>query len=77
MLDQIRTFITEELLGGREIAADENLLLSGLVDSLGVMRLVAFLERRFGISIPARDLKLANFATLEAIAGYVARRQAE
>ena len=74
MLNDIKSFIETDLLSGRRIESGENLLLSGLVDSLGVMRLVAFIESRFGFKVPAGDVKLANFETLEAIVGYVAAR---
>ncbi len=74
MLDTIKSFIETELLSGREIDSGENLLLSGLVDSLGVMRLVAFIEVKFGLKVPAADIKLVNFATLDAIVAYVGAR---
>ncbi len=77
MLNDIKSFIETDLLSGRRIESGENLLLSGLVDSLGVMRLVAFIESRFGFKVPAGDVKLANFETLEAIVGYVAARTAQ
>ena len=74
MLNDIKSFIETDLLSGRRIDPGENLLLSGLVDSLGMMRLVAFIESHFGFKVPAGDVKLANFATLEAIADYVTAR---
>ena len=77
MLNDIKSFIETSLLSGRPIDSGENLLLSGLVDSLGVMRLVAFIESHFGFKVPAGDVKLANFETLEAIVGYVSARTAQ
>ena len=74
MHETIRTFIQSDLLSGRPVTNDEPLLLSGLVDSLGVMRLVAFLEKSFGFRVPAGDLKLSNFGTLDAIVAYVERQ---
>ncbi|SNT26981.1 acyl carrier protein [Tropicimonas sediminicola] len=76
MHETIREFIEADLVLEREITADEPLLLSGMIDSLGVMRIVAFLEASFGIKIPASDLKISNFGTLNAIAAYVAKRTA-
>jgi acyl carrier protein len=54
----------------------EHLLVGGAIDSLGVMRLVAFIETTFGIRVPAGDIRLPNFATLDAITAYVERRTA-
>ena len=74
-IETLKRFVEGELLSGREVSNDENLLLSGLVDSLGVMRLVAFIEKSFEFKVPAGDVKLANFQSLEAVAAYVADRR--
>jgi acyl carrier protein len=70
--DQILHFISSTLLDGRPVAAADDLLLSGILDSLGVMSLVAFLENEGGISIPAQDLTLENFTSVDAISSYLA-----
>jgi len=64
-------FISSKLLGGRDVSADESLLLSGLVDSLGVMTLVAHLEETTGKPVPLEDVILENFASINAIIAYV------
>jgi acyl carrier protein len=76
MRETIRRFIQRELLSDRRVEDDEQLLVGGAIDSLGVMRLVAFIEASFGIRVPAGDIRLPNFATLDAIAVYVERRTA-
>jgi D-alanine--poly(phosphoribitol) ligase subunit 2 len=43
----------------------------GLIDSLGVMRLVAFLEEEFDVKIPPQDLTIENFITVQAITTYL------
>ena len=48
------SFISSELSVGRGLAApapDDDLLANGIIDSHGVMELVAFLEQRYGITI--------------------------
>ena len=50
----VEQFILSELSQGRGITAvdpNDNLLAKGIVDSHGVMELVAFLEERYGISV--------------------------
>jgi acyl carrier protein len=74
VLKTLKDFVESELLSGRMVETNENLLLSGLVDSLGVMRLVGFIEKSYGFKVPAADVKLSNFQTLDAIAAYVASR---
>ncbi len=72
----LRSYIQDSLLGGKIVTDQQELLLSGMIDSLGVMSLVAFLEQEFGISIPFEDVTLENFGTIETIADYVTSRQA-
>ena len=74
----VREFLTREL--GKDVAAlaaDESLLESGTLDSVGVMQLVAFLERTFAITVSDDDLMPDNFDTLSAISTFVAARQVQ
>ena len=73
----IHEFVVEQLLDGRAVENDENLLLSGLIDSLGVMRLVRFLEATFDLNVPPEDVTISNFMTINSISSYVAGRQAD
>lgn len=75
--DALRRFIADDLLMGQSLALndDDDLLLSGLVDSLGVVRLVTFIETEFNSVVPPEDVVLENFQTLNAIAEYLHRRQ--
>ncbi len=72
--DAIGQFIATDLLSQpeRSIGEDEDLLTSGLVDSMGIMALVFFLEQRFGVQIPPGDVTIENFGTLRAIEHYLA-----
>ncbi|MEL6516262.1 MAG: acyl carrier protein [Pseudomonadota bacterium] len=73
---RIRDFIVAKLLNGRAVGDDENLLLSGLIDSLGVFELIAFLEKSFGLTIPLDEVVLENFTSIDTIDAYVATKQA-
>ena len=74
--DEVKQFIQSELLDDQAISADDPLLLSGLVDSMGVMRLISHLETHFSIKIPPEDVTIENFATAAEIARYVQEQQA-
>ena len=77
MQEKILNFINQDLLSGREdIAIDvaEGLLESGFIDSLAMMRLVAFVESELTERIPTEDLILENFGTVEAIMAYLDSR---
>ena len=70
-------FVNEELLGGTgpRVAADDEIVLDGTVDSLGVTRLVDFIETEFKLSVPAQDVTIDNFRTITTMAAYVRTRQ--
>jgi len=68
---ELQSFVETTLLDGQSVTPEENLLLSGLVDSLGVMTLVAHLEGVTGTSIPPEDVVLENFASVDAIIAYL------
>ena len=72
----VRAFIEAKLLDGRRIDPDEELLLSGLLDSLAVMALVAEVERVTGRPVPPTDVLIENFSSLSSITAYMAARQA-
>ncbi len=71
-IDVLRQFITEELLdNATSIDDDDFLLADGLVDSIGMMRFVAFIEETYDLEIPTEDIVIENFRSLSLIADYV------
>ena len=54
---------------------DTSLLDSGILDSLSLLRLVVFLEERFGITMGDADLLPENFASVNAICAYLRSRE--
>lgn len=69
--EDIARFLSDTLFEGQSVSFDEDLLLSGRLDSLGVMSLVAFLEERIGNRIPAGDIIIENFESIERISNYL------
>ncbi len=70
-------FVQCELARGKEVKGlrlDDNLIDSGILDSLGIMKLILFLEEKFGIKITDEDLSPENFGTIQAIHALVARK---
>ena len=77
-MSDVEQFILAELARGRgvkSIERDESLLTTGIVDSHGVMELVAFLEQRYGISVDDADLTPENFDNVVSIESFVERKQ--
>jgi len=70
-------FIRQDLLHGRSVslADDQDLLSAGVIDSLGILRVVAFIEERFGLRVPDEDVVFENFQSIQAMGDYVAHRK--
>ena len=73
---EVREFISKEL--ARELGTvenDDSLLEAGVIDSLGVLSLVSFIEQRYRIVVTEDEMMPENFDSIEAIAGFIARRR--
>jgi len=72
MKSELVKFITEQLLNNSmTIDAERELLVSGILDSLAVMSLVAYIEKSIGKPIPPLDVTLDNFSSVNNILGYL------
>ena len=69
----IKQFIRENFLFGKEItfSDDDSFLQMGLIDSTGVLELVAFLEGTFGIRIGDEELLPENLDSVNRITQFV------
>lgn len=70
-------FIKQELLKGRNVKLDDelDLLSAGVIDSLGILRMVAFMEERFGVKVPDEDVVFENFQNIKVMAEYIAAKK--
>jgi acyl carrier protein len=71
---KVRRFVEENFLfrEDRAVLSDgDSLLDAGLIDSTGVLELVAFLESEFLISMADADIVPANLDSIAAIVAYV------
>jgi acyl carrier protein len=50
---------------------NEDLLSAGILDSLAILQLVAFVEDRFGTKIPDEDVVFENFQSVNALTSYL------
>lgn len=71
---RIQEFLERELLGpGAVVDRDVDLLSGEVLDSMGVLRLAAFVGEAFAIDVQPSDFVVENFRTIAVIAGYVQR----
>jgi len=66
--EKIRNFIVENFLfGERKLEEDEPLFESGIIDSLGLIKLLAFIDETFNISMNMSEINIEDFNTLNDI----------
>ena len=58
---------------GAAVADDEPLISSGRIDSLSILKLIAQMETRLGVSIPAGNLQPDDFENIDWIVETVER----
>ena len=78
MQQTIRQFILSSFLFSNDesqLTNDASLLEQGIMDSTGVLELVAFLEAEFGIKVTDEELVPENLDSVTKIAAFVTRKQ--
>ncbi len=70
--DRVRQFIKDTFLVD-EVGDDDSFLANGVIDSLGVMQLVNFVESEYGVGVADTDLVPENFDSIARVAAYVER----
>jgi acyl carrier protein len=75
--DTIRRFIGDNLIvDGRVLADDESLIGGNLIDSMGVVDIVTFLEEQFGITVEDDEVDPDNFDSIDRIVAFLESKQA-
>lgn len=76
----VREFVTENFIlanGEIELQNDDSFLEKGLIDSMGVLELVDFIESRYSFAISDDDLLPENLDSINRITAFVARNLSE
>lgn len=72
----VEQFIAEEILHSKDpIDHQQSLFETGILDSLGLLRLIAFIPERFEVEVADEDVAPENFDTIDLIASYIAQRK--
>ncbi|BBL71836.1 acyl carrier protein [Methylogaea oryzae] len=74
MKEKLRNFIFSELIyheNPADFGDDEDLLEAGL-DSMGIMRLIMFAEKTFGVTLPDTEIEPENVRSLNALQHWIA-----
>jgi acyl carrier protein len=77
MKDKVRAFVIEHFLFGQGAAFQDNssFLEQGIMDSTGVLELVAFLEENFAIKVSDEELVPENLDSVDLICEYLERKR--
>jgi acyl carrier protein len=70
----IRQFVMRKIAGKNErmsINDKDDIITAGIIDSLGIMQLVAFIEETFSIEIKDEDIVPDNFESIETISSFI------
>lgn len=74
---EVRRFIADNFYvpaGVAELAGDESLTRTGIIDSVGIVELIHFLETRFGVDVLDEETTPENIDTVDNITRYVAAK---
>ncbi len=73
IMERIRKFILEHIPQARQmnVQNEDQLLEGGLLDSLGILDVVSYLEEEFSISASDEELTPENFQSIATMASYV------
>ncbi len=75
--EQIREYVGRSFLYGDSsfsYADDASFLQEGIIDSLGVMELVEFVQQTFAVKVNQQDVTAAHFDSVSKLAAFVRRK---
>ena len=76
--EMIKNFILKELITDSSkinLNYNDSLLEAGVIDSLGIMKMLAFLSDEFRINIDDQDVIPENFESINAISAYIEKKK--
>lgn len=77
MKDQIIDFIRREISSdpSEEIGVNEDLFGGGIVDSIGMIKLIAYLQEQFHVLVTAEEMTVENFMTVQNMIEYLSAKK--
>jgi acyl carrier protein len=75
---RVRGFVEENFLymhSNFQLGDDDRLLEKGVIDSMSIVEMIAFIEREFGVNAMEEEISEANFGTLAGIGRFVTEKQ--
>ena len=76
-IDTLKKYIRDELAPEydlNDLDAEQSLIETGILDSMGIVKLVAFIEAEYQIKVEDEDLLPENFEKISSIAELISRK---
>ena len=78
IIKRVRNFVQENFLymhPNFTLGDDDRLLEKGVIDSMSIVEMIAFIEREFGVNAMEEEVSEANFGSLAGIGRFVSEKQ--
>jgi len=72
--EQIKKFLVQQFPATKNVGNEEPLLKNGLIDSLGILEVVTFLEKEFGFTVTDEELLPENFESVHSLSNFVKQK---
>jgi acyl carrier protein len=74
--ERVRSFVVQNFVfvDDRQVANDQSLLKSGIIDSTGIIEVISFAEDEFDVRFDDADLVAENFDTIDRVTACVMRK---
>ncbi len=76
--DTIKNFIVSEIIfdnSNSNLSNEDSLIEAGVIDSLGIQKLIMFLESEFSVTVNDDDVLPENFENIGAISSFINRKK--
>jgi acyl carrier protein len=72
--DKIKRFLGQQFPATKNVGTEDPLLKNGLIDSLGILDVVTFLEKEFGFTVTDEELLPENFESVRSLSNFVQQK---
>lgn len=70
----LKNYIVTEIMHEKEMGVlgdDTALIEDGIIDSMGLIELVLFIEKQFGVAVAEEEMDIDNFKSVNALADFI------
>lgn len=75
VIERIKNFLVQQFPAMKNVGNEDPLLKNGLIDSLGILEVVTFLENEFGITLTDEELLPENFESVSSLSNFVQQKR--